>query len=507
MRELGFEMDSSSHKDGPNEQRRSGRKNNEQRRARPRRIMLVTLVTKGHRPKLAVSHPNELMIVAAGLQARNSPMELTADTQQIAQYSPTSTPILDVLRPLTSPKRDKISAGEYFFLSSAIIMILIGLPLLRQALLALPSFGSTRALIVALLVIPGVALGAAMLSHECGHLLVAWMSGFRPALRSHASVTEAYGAVRKFYSCEGLRLGIVRLGQGKMAQRPDQLRRRLLFLVMGGPLASLLVPPILEITAYITNAGSVSTYFIHVFSTLSVLVGIAELIPDTGKGNFSDGARILMLLKKDGSAQRWLTNLQLQLSLSRGEHPRTWNEAAVLGSTAIDDDSRDGVTAHWLGYLWAAERGDITSATKYLEEALAAPISVSAAAGLRDRLFLEAAVFQAWFREDAAKAQFWAGRIRDRELSPLQHLRLQIGLLWSAGKLFDAWETLGDYFQTLSEIPASPARDLMEQSAREWKAQMESRMLTRAWRSMYSMSREAELSVMQEPMSGTPVLD
>src|SRR5262249_28267065 len=149
-----------------------------------------------------------------------------------------------------------------------------------------------------------------------------------------------------------------------------------------------------------------------------------------------DGARLLMLLKNDGWAERWLSVLQLQLALARGEHPRTWNEASVLRSTAIADESRDAVTANWLGYLWAAERQDITSATKYLEEALAAPVSTSAAAGLRDRLFLEAAVFQAWFREDSAKAKFWAGQIRDRELSPLQRLRLEIALLWSAGKLF-----------------------------------------------------------------------
>src|SRR5262245_34765335 len=138
-------------------------------------------------------------------------MELTADTRQIAQYSPTSTPILDVLRPLTSRKRDKIGAGEYFFLSSAIILLLIVLPVLRQALLALSSIGSTQALVVALLVIPAGALGAALLAHEAGHLVAAWLSGFRPALRNRASATGAYATVRTFYSCEGLRLGIVRL--------------------------------------------------------------------------------------------------------------------------------------------------------------------------------------------------------------------------------------------------------------------------------------------------------
>ena len=166
-----------------------------------------------------------------------------------------------------------------------------------------------------------------------------------------------------------------------------------------------------------------------------------------------------------------------------------WDEAAIASDAALDDDSCDAVLARWIGYLWATERQDITLATKYLEEALTAPAASSA--HLRDHLFTEAAMFQAWFRDDSAKARFWAAHIK-RRLSPLQKSRLGTGLLWSEGKLFDAWEKLGDYFDLLRGMPASPARDLLEQNALEWKKQMESRMLTRAWRTMYSMSQEVE---------------
>jgi hypothetical protein len=50
----------------------------------------------------------------------------------------------------------------------------------------------------------------------------------------------------------------------------------------------------------------------------------------------------------------------------------------------------------------------------------------------------------------------------------------------------------------LRELPASPGRRLAEESAGEWKRQMESRMLTRAWRSMYSVSRQLEPTALQE---------
>ena len=86
-----------------------------------------------------------------------------------------------------------------------------------------------------------------------------------------------------------------------------------------------------------------------------------------------------------------------------------------------------------------------------------------------------------------------------KKLTRLQKLRLDVALLWAEGRLFDAWEKLGqDYLAELNEMPASPGRVLAEESAAEWKRQMESRMLTRAWRSMYSLSRQLEPSALQE---------
>ncbi|MGZ4830824.1 MAG: hypothetical protein ACXV78_14390, partial [Candidatus Angelobacter sp.] len=163
----------------------------------------------------------------------------------------------------------------------------------------------------------------------------------------------------------------------------------------------------------------------------------------------------------------------------------------------VSDDSRDAFVARWLAYLWAAERQDITCATKYLEGAL--EVLSYSTPKMRDHLFLEAAVFQAWFRDNPSKALFWVYRIRNNKLTRMQKQRLDIALLWAEGRLFDAWEKLGTgYLAELRGLPASPGRTLAEESAAEWKRQMESRMLTRAWRSMYSLSRQLEPSALQE---------
>lgn len=463
-------------------------------RTRRSRRDLPPEVTKGQYTSVLMSQGWYELMIGDG---RTPQMELASDTKQIAKYSPTSTPILDVLRPLPARRRVRLSAGEYFFLSGAVILALIALPEFRRSAESLAArLGVWPAGLVTCLIIPGGALFLGLVAHEAGHLLAAWLTGFRLAPRKwRILVGGKYDAGRKLYSCDALRLGVLSLDARKL----DHLPRRLCLLVLGGPLASFILPLLLEAGARAAQAGFLTAFAVHVFSATSVLLGVAELLPDTGRGNSSDGARILMILKNDAGAQRWFSTIQLQLALERGEHPRTWDEPTVTRVTAIDDDTRDAVAARWLGYLWAAERQDITAAAKYLEEALAAPAAASA--WIRDRLFLEAAVFQAWFRDDLAPAQFWVAQIRSRKLTPAHQLRLNIALLWAEGKLFDAWEKLGDYLALLRRLPASPARDLAGKSAQEWKTQMESRMLARAWRAMYSVTQEVELSTAQSAAS------
>ena len=267
--------------------------------------------------------------------------------------------------------------------------------------------------------------------------------------------------------------------------------------MLGGPLASISLAGALEAVQYLTHPGFLVGFSLHVGAAFSGLIAIAASLPDVNRsGIFSDGARVLMLLRKDAKAERWLSNIRCQMALTQGCHPRDWDQACVAASAAIADDSRDAYIARWLAYLWAAERQDITCATKYLEGAL--EVLSYATPKMLDHLFLEAAVFQAWFRDNPSKALFWVYRIRNHKLTRLQKQRLDIVLLWAEGRLFDAWEKLGTgYLAELRELPASPGRTLAEESAAEWKRQMESRMLTRAWRSMYSLSSQLEPSALR----------
>lgn len=408
-------------------------------------------------------------------------MAFASDTKAVPACSPTSTPILDVLRAVPAARPGKLSASEYFVFSSTFILLLTALPHLRDGLVQ----ASSSQQIVVLLVAPALAVISAWLIHQIGHLVAAWFFGFR-LTPIHSG--RSYDAQR-LYACDSLRIGILRLETGVM----DHLRRRLACIYAGGPLAGLVFALLLEFCRDWSHSGVLVQMRVHTLAAFNVLASLASLLPDTGhRASFSDGARLVMLLKNDSRAARLFAILRIQRALKNGVHPRDWDSAWVERVTADNDQSRDALTGLWLAYLWASERQDITSATRYLEDALAVPEACPRA--LRDRLYLEAAVFQAWFRDNPANAHSWAALIHSGRMAAFEQKRLTIAILWAEGKLFDAFEKLEDFFLTLRELPESPARNLAEKSGLEWKHQMKSRMLTRAWRSMYNMSQQVESS-------------
>ncbi|HEV3038179.1 MAG TPA: site-2 protease family protein [Candidatus Angelobacter sp.] len=436
-------------------------------------------------------------------------MELIADTKLVfsAQCFPTSTPILDVLRPLPMQQRDRLSTGSYFLISSAIILGVSEIYLLRYFADSITTAQSGPVLAIAFILLPCLAFLAAIAIHEAGHLIAGRIVGFEPVrIKVGPFSFTADDGRQKLRSDEILPLGFAVL----KPKSKDGLQRRLFYLVLGGPLANLFLPLLLESVFYVLPVHWGTGYFlaafsVHVFSVVALLFGIASLLPDTNaNGNFSDGARIIMLLKNDLRAARWLAIIQLQLALNQGEHPRNWDENLVNRAVAVKDDSLDTVVANWLGYLWAAGHQQLSRATKYLDNALA--VMGSSPSSLRDQLFLEAAVFQAWYRNSPTKAQFWISQIGHGNcLSPLQNMRLEIALLWAQGRSFMAWEKLAEYLELVRELPPSSVRDLAERGVLDWKAQMESRMVAGAWATMTALSEENSTELPSE--ESTPMTE
>lgn len=417
------------------------------------------------------------------MSAIQLPMDGAPDSPTIPALGfPTATPILDVLHPLPRQESERLTTSDYFLISSAVIVAFTELPFIRTFVDTI-SRHSLFIFTLGVVLLPLLGFLAAVAIHQAGHLLAGRLNGFRAVSFKIGSFT--FG--ERLYPTDVLLLGMLVM----CPVRTERLRQRLTWLVLGGPLASLLVPLVLEVALRLAQSHWGEIYFlvpagIHVFSTLSVLLGIGALLPDIdSSGNFSDGTRLLMLLKNDFRAVRWLTILELQLALSSPEHEREHGEALVSRATADRDESFDTVAANWLAYLWASRHQDLSLATKYLEDAL---VRLGPSPGhLGDRIFLEAAVFQAWYRHNLGKSHFWASQLLHARTLPLREtLRLEIASCWAEGRSFDAWEKMAGYLQRLRELPPSTERDLTERDALEWKQQMESRMLSGAWATMHS---------------------
>lgn len=414
------------------------------------------------------------------------------DTGTIASLGfPTATPILDVLHPMPRQELGRFTTGDYFFISSAVIVAFTELPAIRS-FVDLVAHQSVWAFWTGLVILPLVAFLVAVSLHQAGHLLAGRLTGFKP-------VRIKFG---RFTLREELEPTDV-LSLGFIVMRPNDgknLRLRLMHLVAAGPLASLLVPLALEAGLRVAQGPWGANSFmlpaaVHLFSTFSFLLGIGSLLPDIDSwGNFSDGTRLLMLMKNDFRASRWLAIVELQLGLRLGQNPLEWGEDLVARALGHKDDSFDTVAAHWLGYLWASARQDLGQATKCLETALT---GLAPSPGhLRDRILLEAAVFQAWYRHNLVKAHLWQSQISDPDSLPiLDRQRLEIASVWAEGRSFDAWEKLQEHLHQIHELPDSPVRASAESHALEWKTQMESRMLAGAWATMHSWPYERQIAI------------
>src|SRR5215471_14207867 len=150
---------------------------------------------------------------------------------------PTATPVLDVLRASPSTEPQRLTTGDYFFVSSAVMVAFTQLPYIQSIV----DFISRQPLAVfwsSLLVLPLAAFFLAVAIHETGHLLAARMSGFE-------AVRIKFGP---FTFREKLEPNDV-LSLGYTVLRPrsvEGLRWRIAVVVFAGPLASFFFPVVME---------------------------------------------------------------------------------------------------------------------------------------------------------------------------------------------------------------------------------------------------------------------
>lgn len=280
-------------------------------------------------------------------------------------------------------------------------------------------------LLVGLVVIVSLTV-ASTLVHEFGHLVGAWVAGFRTMAVGIWPIVllrpMGRPSIIRLHPRPSLGLGIVL----SVPIETHDLRRRLIYVTGGGPGASLLAGVLALVGFFVLTpepaASSSRALFLALVAgaagLISLMFACVTLLPVHA---MTDGARLLALLKggQEAEVQKALSVL-VGLSM-RGIRPRMWDQSWIEGALAAPPDSPHGLMSRQYAYEWALDRGDVTEARRRLNEALAA--AEGAEGSDRSELYLEAAWFAAVYEGDPALARGWFGRAGTRG-SAEAHVRL-----------------------------------------------------------------------------------
>ncbi|MEW5927964.1 MAG: hypothetical protein AB1941_10785 [Gemmatimonadota bacterium] len=298
----------------------------------------------------------------------------------------------------------------------ALVPLLMGAAVGSVGALWLPSLLPRTSLSGAQLALTAVVLAALLVAviavHEAGHLLGGRLAGFRAML-------FVVGPFRVERTGTGIRAALNRnlaIAGGLAVSVPQDtrdLRRRTLLMVAGGPGASVLVGALalalrgpLGLAALPAGAGfghQLAAIVAAVFGVMSLGIGGATLIPGRTGGFYTDGARILRLLRGGPDTDREVAILALMALSMGGTRARDWDPALVGQALAPADATPFGVVGRQFAYAHALDRGDAEGARRHLEAALALE-EVLPPVG-RSGLLLHAAYFAAAHDGDAARAR------------------------------------------------------------------------------------------------------
>lgn len=318
-----------------------------------------------------------------------------------------------------------------------------------------------------------LCLAVAIIVHELGHLLAGWMVGLR-----FSSITIGPFALRLEYG--RLRAGILRVMPaggyaGMHIDRIHRLRRRLLRFTVGGPLANLLTAFLAASwLAYAPPTSIALTVSLELFWMISALLAIFNLLPIRTGMLYTDGARILMLRSSLPKARRWISLTAIGNQGQSGVRAKLWKRTWLHAAARVGDKSIDDFAGNWVAYAAANDREDAPIAAAHLEICLG--LANLLGPSLRDLVAMEAAVFSAWFREDAATAHKWFSQInRLKALPKLLQFRVEIALGCARREFSAALSRWQEAYAFIEELPTTAMKQRLLEGFLEWRSEIEQR--------------------------------
>jgi hypothetical protein len=278
----------------------------------------------------------------------------------------------------------------------------------------------------------------AILLHELGHLFGGLIRGMRFLLL-------IVGPLRLRQTMSGLKLDwFWNSGTfgGLAAALPDpqrSIREQLLPLIVGGPLASLLLT-VLALWLSTLIDGRWSAHLL-ILGGLSALIFIVTAMPTRAGGFLSDGRQCIELLRGGAAVEQRAMIIAAYAQSLSGVRPRDRDPAPLERALALSGDEplRD-IGAALMAYQVALDRRDLVAAGEWIDRVAAGHDAYPA--GFRQALACEIAYFSARYRRDPDTAASWYVRAKGGVVEPSQRALAEAAIALARGDVILALQAI-----------------------------------------------------------------
>jgi len=275
----------------------------------------------------------------------------------------------------------------------------VGLAPVRDSLGALSAWD--------LLVLPVIWL-LVVAVHEGGHLA----GGMARGMRFLLLIVGPFGLVRAGERVEFrwfFNLGTLG-GVAAAVPNPDlPLKPQLQRLILGGPLASLLLAALCAGVFLVTD-GRIAAYAM-LTAALSALIFLVTAAPMRAGGFMSDGMQFLSLSRDPGMVERRARLIGLMGLGLAGSRPRDLDPGLLAQAQQLAGEETLYDVGVWIySFFNAWDRGDREAAGLWLDRI--AGVIDDYPDGFRQSVAIELALYEAWQRRDLAAAQAWMARAK-----------------------------------------------------------------------------------------------
>ena len=300
------------------------------------------------------------------------------------------------------------------------------------------------------------AILAGTLIHELGHLIAGWIVDMK--LRSFQA-GPVIGVIRngrwKF------KVDLKQFSAGAVGMAPlhlENLRGREAFMILGGPIASLVTGMATGVAALCANGQIWEPMwaFLSMLSVVSLVAGVVNLIPQTPDALYSDGAQIYALIKNEPWAQLHLAFSKVASSLVTAARPRDYDIGLIERAGQFGPSGRTILLRLFacMHYIDAGRMSEAGTALEMAERAwdqaaVKRPASVCA----------EFVFFCAVDQRDAAAAERWWQRLENQQNIELdaEYWRARAAIMWLRNRPTEAshaWECGNALAQALPQVGA-----------------------------------------------------